>query len=92
MKMDQGGCIGGVAGINFIRHDGYGQADVAAFKGAVADAVVAFAEPYAARTNELLAAPDHLATLMRDGAQRARDVAVELLQRVYERIGFVSAT
>ncbi|NBO45644.1 MAG: tryptophan--tRNA ligase [Actinobacteria bacterium] len=66
---------------------GYGD-----LKGAVADAVVAFAEPYAARTNELLAAPDHLATLMRDGAQRARDVAVELLQRVYERIGFVSAT
>lgn len=66
---------------------GYGD-----LKAAVADAVVAFAEPYAARTHELLAAPDHLAALMHEGAQRAHVVAAELLHRVYERIGFVSAT
>jgi tryptophanyl-tRNA synthetase len=63
---------------------GYGD-----LKSAVAEAVVAYAEPYAARTNELLNAPDHLAALMHQGAQRARQVASELLARVYERVGFV---
>ncbi|MBU6213141.1 MAG: tryptophan--tRNA ligase [Actinomycetales bacterium] len=64
---------------------GYGD-----LKSATADAVVAYAEPFAARTRELLQAPDHLAALMRDGAERARAVAAPLLARVYERIGFVA--
>lgn len=66
--------------------EGRGYGDL---KTATADAVVGFAEPFAARTRDLLAHPDHLAGLMRDGADRARRVAAPLLAQVYERIGFV---
>ena len=64
---------------------GYGD-----LKKAAADAVVAYAEPFAARTRELLDDPTQLAALMADGAQKARTVAGPLLQRVYERVGFVA--
>ncbi len=49
---------------------GYG-----ALKSAVADAVVAFAEPFAKRTNELLGDPAELDRILGDGADRAREIA-----------------
>ncbi len=63
---------------------GYG-----ALKGAVADAVVAFAEPFAARTRELLADPAELDRLLAAGAGRAREQAARTVQLAYERVGFL---
>jgi tryptophanyl-tRNA synthetase len=65
---------------------GYG-----ALKAATADAVVAFAEPFAARTNELLDDPAELDRILAVGAARARDVAEPTLASAYERVGFLPA-
>jgi tryptophanyl-tRNA synthetase len=59
-------------------------------KSDVADAVVALAEPFAARTNELLADLAQLNELMAAGASRAHEVAAETLRAVYDKVGFVS--
>lgn len=58
-------------------------------KADVADAVVALAEPFAARTRELLDDPAELDRMMADGASRAREVAEVTLASVYEALGFV---
>ncbi|MGI8881978.1 MAG: tryptophan--tRNA ligase [Jatrophihabitans sp.] len=63
---------------------GYG-----ALKSATADAVVAFAEPFAARTQELLADPAELDRLLAGGAEKARAVAAETLADAYDRVGFL---
>jgi len=63
---------------------GYG-----ALKVAVADAVAAFAEPFARRTNELLADPAQLDSLLADGAARANAVATETVRIAYDRVGFL---
>jgi tryptophanyl-tRNA synthetase len=63
---------------------GYG-----ALKTAVADAVVGFAEPFAARTQELLGDPAELDKLLADGAARAREVAGPTLDSAYARVGFL---
>jgi len=59
-------------------------------KSAVADAVVGFAEPFAKRTNDLLADPAELDRILADGAQRAGAVAAGTLAAAYERVGFLS--
>jgi len=64
---------------------GYG-----ALKSAVADATVAFAEPFAKRTNDLLADPAELDRILADGAERARAVASGTLATAYDRVGFLS--
>jgi tryptophanyl-tRNA synthetase len=66
---------------------GYG-----ALKGAVADAVVAFAEPFAARTRELLGDPAELDRILAGGAERARAVAATTLAEAYRRVGFLPGT
>ena len=58
-------------------------------KVAVADAVVAFAEPFAARTAELLADPIELDNLLARGAARANAVASDTVRTAYERVGFL---
>jgi tryptophanyl-tRNA synthetase len=63
---------------------GYG-----ALKTAVAEAVVAFVEPIAKRTRELLDDPAELDRILADGATRAATVAAPTLQKVYERVGFL---
>ncbi len=63
---------------------GYG-----ALKVAVADAVVAFAEPFAKRTAELLTDPAELDRILARGAERANEVADESVRVAYERVGFV---
>jgi tryptophanyl-tRNA synthetase len=65
---------------------GYG-----ALKTQVADAVVAFAEPLAARTRELLGDPAELDRILADGARRARAVARPTLDAAYARVGFLPA-
>lgn len=66
---------------------GYG-----ALKTAVADAVVAFAEPFAARTKELLGDPGELDRILAAGAERARSVAGPTVAEAFERVGFLPAT
>ncbi|HEY3630844.1 MAG TPA: tryptophan--tRNA ligase [Jatrophihabitantaceae bacterium] len=63
---------------------GYG-----ALKGAVAEAVVAFCEPFAKRTATLLDDPAELDRLLARGAQRARAVAEQTVRTVYDRVGFL---
>jgi len=63
---------------------GYG-----ALKGAVADAVVAFAEPFAKRMAELMADPAEIDRILARGAERAQPVAARTVQDVYERVGFL---
>ncbi len=70
---------------DFAGATGYG-----ALKVAVADAVAAFAEPFAARTKELLADPGELDRILAGGAQRANAVASESARIAYERVGFVA--
>ena len=65
---------------------GYG-----ALKDEVGDAVVAFAEPFAKRTNELLDDPAELDRLLAAGSARAREVASVTVARAYDRVGFLAA-
>ena len=63
---------------------GYGS-----LKVAVADAVVAFAEPFAKRTAELLADRAELDRILARGAERANAVAAQTVQTAYDRVGFL---
>ncbi len=63
---------------------GYGD-----LKAAVADAVVAFTEPLAARTAEYLADPVELDKILADGAMRAREVAGATVMDVFDKVGFL---
>jgi tryptophanyl-tRNA synthetase len=63
---------------------GYG-----ALKTDVADAVVAFATPFRARVQELLADEAGMDALLADGAARARKVAEETLHHAYDAVGFL---
>jgi tryptophanyl-tRNA synthetase len=56
-------------------------------KVAAADAVVAVAEPFAARTRELLDDPSELDRLMTVGARRAREAAAPTLAAAYSALG-----
>jgi tryptophanyl-tRNA synthetase len=64
---------------------GYG-----ALKGDTAEAVVAFAQPFADRVAALTSDPAELTRLMAAGAAKAQVVAGETLATVYDRLGFVS--
>ncbi|MEY2634220.1 MAG: tryptophan--tRNA ligase [Actinomycetota bacterium] len=62
-----------------------------ALKKSVAESVVAFAEPFQARVNELLADKAELHRLMALGASRASEVAAKTVASVYDRIGLTPA-
>ncbi|GGM25141.1 tryptophan--tRNA ligase [Promicromonospora citrea] len=57
----------------------------------LADAVVAFLEPFQARANTYLADPAQLDKVLADGADRAREIAQPVLERLYERFGLLPA-
>jgi tryptophanyl-tRNA synthetase len=63
---------------------GYG-----ALKSAAADAVVAFAEPFAKRTAMLLDDPAELDRVLAAGATRAREVAEVTVRTAFDRVGFL---
>jgi tryptophanyl-tRNA synthetase len=65
---------------------GYG-----ALKNTVAEAVVAFAEPFAKRTRALLDDPAELDRILAHGAARAQAVAGPTLAAAYRRVGFLPA-
>jgi tryptophanyl-tRNA synthetase len=58
-------------------------------KNAVADAVVAFAEPFGQRIAELMADPAEIDRILARGAERARPVAAQTVKDVFDRVGFV---
>ncbi|MEY4322287.1 MAG: tryptophan-tRNA synthetase TrpS [Actinomycetota bacterium] len=60
-----------------------------ALKTNVAQAVLAFAEPFQARVNELMSDPAELQRLMAIGADRASTVAAVTVKSVYEKVGLV---
>jgi len=64
---------------------GYG-----ALKSDTAEAVVAFAAPFAERVRELTGDPGELHRLMAAGAAKARAVAAPTLATAYDRLGFVA--
>jgi tryptophanyl-tRNA synthetase len=63
---------------------GYG-----ALKAAVAESVIAFAQPFAARTQQLLDDPAELDRILARGAERARAVAGPTLADAYAKVGFL---
>jgi tryptophanyl-tRNA synthetase len=58
-------------------------------KNAVADAVIAFAEPFGQRVRELMADPGEIDRILALGAERARPIAAATVAKVYERVGFL---
>jgi tryptophanyl-tRNA synthetase len=60
-------------------------------KNAVADAVVAFTEPFGKRMAEVLADIPELDRVLARGAERARAIADVTVKSVYDRVGFVPA-
>lgn len=56
-------------------------------KRAAAEAVVPFAQEFAAKVAELLSDPGELDRIMDDGSRRAREVAGETVTAAYERVG-----
>jgi tryptophanyl-tRNA synthetase len=63
---------------------GYGE-----FKKDLADALVAFLEPFQDRYEGLIAAPEDVAQLLEVGAEKAQGIASKTLASVYERVGFL---
>ncbi len=68
------------------RFKGAGYGDL---KKEVAEAYLAFVEPFVARSNDLLAHPDDLDDVLFEGATRARALAAPLLEQVYAKVGFL---
>lgn len=61
----------------------------AAFKGELADLAVAKLAPINAEMRRLLAAPDHIDAVLRDGAERARAIAAPIVAEAQELVGFL---
>jgi tryptophanyl-tRNA synthetase len=68
------------------KYDGRGYGDL---KSDLADVVVEFVTPFRNRTLELLEDKTALDGLLREGAERASEVAQRTLADVYDRVGFV---
>ncbi|BAK34301.1 tryptophanyl-tRNA synthetase [Microlunatus phosphovorus NM-1] len=68
--------------------EGKGYGDL---KGAVADAVTAFAAPFRERTLQLMGERSELMGILADGAERARDVASKTVADVYAKVGLLPA-
>jgi tryptophanyl-tRNA synthetase len=69
------------------RYDGQGYGQ---FKQDVAEAVVSLLEPIQARDQELRADEPQLRALLARGAEKARETSAPTLERMYERMGFVT--
>ncbi|HEU5486778.1 MAG TPA: tryptophan--tRNA ligase [Microlunatus sp.] len=68
--------------------EGKGYGDL---KGAVAEAVSAFATPFRERTLQLLGERNELEEILAAGAERARDVASKTVADVYAKVGLIPA-
>lgn len=63
---------------------GYGD-----FKLAVGEAVVELLRPIREKAEQLMQDKDYLASIYREGAERASSVAYKTLRKVYKKVGFV---
>src|SRR5258708_28233435 len=70
--------------------EGYAGRGYGDLKADTAQAVVEFVTPIKARVDELLADPSELESVLSAGAERAKDVSVKTLKRVYDRLGFLA--
>ncbi|MGE2732332.1 tryptophan--tRNA ligase [Mycolicibacterium vaccae] len=70
--------------------EGYAGRGYGDLKKETAEAVVEFVTPIKARVDELLSDPAELESVLATGAERAREVSGQTLQRVYERLGFLA--
>lgn len=68
----------------------FGGKQFAEFKPALADIAVEILTPISSRMRDLLANPDHVDSILHDGAQRARRIAVHTMREVRDIIGFLS--
>ena len=59
------------------------------FKPRLADLAVSVLGPIGAEMQRLVAAPDHIDAILRDGAERARALAAPVLREVYDVVGFL---
>jgi tryptophanyl-tRNA synthetase len=59
------------------------------FKSELADLAVARLAPIAGEMRRLLAEPDHIDHILREGAERAGAIAEDNLARIYDMIGFL---
>jgi tryptophanyl-tRNA synthetase len=69
--------------------DGYAGRGYGDLKGDVADAFVAFVEPFREKVFALVDDPAELDRILADGAARASALAGPMLSTVYDRIGFL---
>jgi tryptophanyl-tRNA synthetase len=63
---------------------GYGD-----FKAAVAEVVIEFLRPIQNQANQLLNDPKYLTQILKNGADKANEVAEQTLKRVYDAVGIV---
>ena len=59
------------------------------FKGELAALAVDKLAPITAEMRRLMAAPDHIDGVLREGAERAEAIAEDNLARVYDLVGFL---
>jgi len=68
----------------------YGDSGYGRFKADLAEALVAFLQPIQARFAALRAAPDHLAAVLRQGAEAATALAEPTMRDIRARMGLVA--
>jgi tryptophanyl-tRNA synthetase len=61
------------------------------FKGELADALVAFLEPFQERYDKIMSDKGYLNGILDEGAGRARYMASKTISKVYRKLGFVPA-
>ena len=67
----------------------YGNANFSTFKGALVDRAVASLAPIGTEMKRLVAEPDAIDAILRDGADRARTIARDTMNGVKDILGFV---
>ncbi|MFT6658100.1 tryptophan--tRNA ligase [Maritalea sp.] len=68
----------------------FGGQGFGSFKPALADLAVAHLSPISSEISRMLAQPDEIDSILRDGAQRARQIAEDTMKHVREIVGFLS--
>ena len=69
--------------------DQFAGAQFSGFKGELVDLSVAKLGPIGAEMQRLMAAPDHVDQILRDGAERAAAIAAPVIREVHEIVGFL---
>ncbi|MEP4378003.1 MAG: tryptophan--tRNA ligase [Alphaproteobacteria bacterium] len=71
--------------------DKFAGAQFSAFKGELVDLSVAKLGPIGEEMQRLMAAPDHVDEVLRNGAERAAAIAAPVIKDVHEIVGFLGA-